>query len=81
MVSLIGSNCIFLRPTFLAQSTSSLMSANSPTPSPLFDRKLNTGIATPAPFQVLFGSNVNPSFTMVSLLALGASCKIRSFPF
>ena len=57
------------------------MSVNSPTPSPLFDRKLNTGIATPAPFHVLLGRSVNPSFTMVSLLALGASCKIRLFPF
>ena len=31
------------------------MSANSPTPSPLVDRKLKTGIATPAPLHVSFG--------------------------
>ena len=31
------------------------MSVNSPTPNPLLDRKLKTGIATPAPFHVSFG--------------------------
>ena len=55
-----------LSPTDFDQSASSGKSVNSPTPQLFLLRKLNTGMATPAPFQAGNGRRAKLSWRMVN---------------
>mmetsp|Transcript_25097 Transcript_25097/g.63206 ORF Transcript_25097/g.63206 Transcript_25097/m.63206 type:complete len:243 (+) Transcript_25097:136-864(+) len=46
----MGSSCAMCRPATSHRSTSALTSRNSPTPTLRWERRLNTGTATPPPF-------------------------------